>query len=634
MKKKNHSDMVQSRLALNANGLANWKYDPMVARIELCRLIARLDLPLGIGENQAWTDYIKNAHNPLFKSVSRQTTTRDMSKLYDEQREMLMKHALPDASSVSLTSDIWSGNAKEDYISVVCHYVNKEWEIEKKVIGFRLIDCKHTGENIADSIATVVEEFGLSDKVFAVTLDNASANSKAYDILGPVLFGYMGSYPTPTREDPNKVKYFLVHQRCATHIINLIVKDGLAVCKSWLDDLRTAINFLNSSNTRIALFKSFCIARGMTPRKFGLDMDVRWNSTYLMLEHLLPYKDVFTVFINSNYGSELLTNNHWYVAEHMFKFLKVFYESTVILSGVYYPTAPLALHQMIDIAEHLKSAENNEHFKHVARPMKMKFLKYWDNIPLLYCFATILDPRGKMKGFLATLDLLGKATGSDYSLCYGDVKDELTRLFGKYQERYGSGTARPQRPVVPVPGSGNRWGRIFDRSSSFSTPSTSSAAVNELTAYLDSDSVPWGDPNFDILLWWRDHKQSYPILSIMARDIMAVPVSTVSSESCFSLTGRILEERRRRLLPEHVEMLTCIKDWDQARRKAQHTVVDKELVELFKNMELGDPVTEDEDTGTGSGSGRGSVGVTGSTATGTSSGRGGSSGTSLGRGGS
>jgi hypothetical protein len=132
MKKKNHSDMVQSRLALNANGLANWKYDPMVARIELCRLIARLDLPLGIGENQAWTDYIKNAHNPLFKSVSRQTTTRDMSKLYDEQREMLMKRALPDASSVSLTSDIWSGNAKEDYISVVCHYVNKEWEIEKK----------------------------------------------------------------------------------------------------------------------------------------------------------------------------------------------------------------------------------------------------------------------------------------------------------------------------------------------------------------------------------------------------------------------------------------------------------------------------------------------------------------------
>jgi hypothetical protein len=132
MQQQNHSDMVQDKLALNANCLANWKYDPMIARIELCRLIARLDLALGIGETQAWSDYIRNAHNPLFKGVSRKTTTRDMAKLFDEQRAMLLNIDFPAASSVSLTSDIWSGNAKEDYISVVCHYVNKEWEIEKK----------------------------------------------------------------------------------------------------------------------------------------------------------------------------------------------------------------------------------------------------------------------------------------------------------------------------------------------------------------------------------------------------------------------------------------------------------------------------------------------------------------------
>jgi hypothetical protein len=55
-----------------------------------------------------------------------------MAKLHEEQRAMLMTNDLPAASSVSLTFDIWFGNAKEDYISVVCHYVNKEWEIEKK----------------------------------------------------------------------------------------------------------------------------------------------------------------------------------------------------------------------------------------------------------------------------------------------------------------------------------------------------------------------------------------------------------------------------------------------------------------------------------------------------------------------
>jgi hypothetical protein len=95
--------------------------------------------------------------------------------------------------------------------------------------------------------------------------------------------------------------------------------------------------------------------------------------------------------------------------------------------------------------------------------MKMKLLKYWDEIPMFYSFATILDLRGKMKGFKCTLDLLGNALGSDYSLCYGDVKDELTRLFSKYREKYGSsaGTTRAQRPGVPLVGSGNRWGRIL-----------------------------------------------------------------------------------------------------------------------------------------------------------------------------
>ena len=51
--KHDNDKRVQSRLALNANGLHNWVYDPATARIELCRLIARLDLPLGIGETQA-----------------------------------------------------------------------------------------------------------------------------------------------------------------------------------------------------------------------------------------------------------------------------------------------------------------------------------------------------------------------------------------------------------------------------------------------------------------------------------------------------------------------------------------------------------------------------------------------------
>jgi hypothetical protein len=129
--------------------LHNWVNDASRARNELCRLIARLDLPLGVGDTQAWEDYIKIAHNPRFQKVSRQTTTRDMHKLFADQRALLV-HSLTSCSSVYLTSDIWPGNAKEDYISVVAHYIGADWELHKKVIDFRLIEASHTSENIAE----------------------------------------------------------------------------------------------------------------------------------------------------------------------------------------------------------------------------------------------------------------------------------------------------------------------------------------------------------------------------------------------------------------------------------------------------------------------------------------------------
>jgi hypothetical protein len=242
--------------------------------------------------------------------------------------------------------------------------------------------------------------------------------------------------------------------------------------------------------------------------------------------------------------------------------------------------------------------------------MKLKFLKYWEKIPLIYSYAFILDPRAKMKGFYNVLDLLGKATGCSYSLYYGEVKDEMFKMFGKYEDKFGA--ARSQRPAVPSAHAGKReqaWGRIFggpgDSPACSPTSSSTPSAVSELSAYLDSDPVTCYEESFDILLWWRDHKLTYRILSIMARDIMSVPVSTVSSESCFSCTSRILEDRRRRLLPEHVEMLTCIKDWELGATREQHTPEDIDLVDAFKNLYL-DEQGQAQGSGSGSGNGSGS----------------------------
>ena len=92
--------------------------------------------------------------------------------------------------------------------------------MQKRVIGFRLIEVKHSGENITDRIASLIEEFGFIDKIFAVTLDNASSNAKVMETLTLMFFGYLDSDPAPTPSD------CLVHQHFACHIINFIVKSG------------------------------------------------------------------------------------------------------------------------------------------------------------------------------------------------------------------------------------------------------------------------------------------------------------------------------------------------------------------------------------------------------------------------
>jgi hypothetical protein len=260
-----------------------------------------------------------------------------------------VKELLNAASCVCLTSDIWSNNAKEDYLSVVFHFVTDDWELEKRVVSMRLIDCSHTGSNIVERILQVISEYDMTSKVFSITLDNTSTNVCSLTQLVPQVVPYV-TYSLAASG--------LLHQHCACHIINLIVKCGLKRIKDKLEDLRRAISWLNSSNQRIASFKSFCIAHRVRPRKFGLDMDVRWNSPYLMLKHLVPYKNTFSVYISANYqvaGESLLTKGHWYVAKHILNFLGLFYLSIVSIFGVYYPTSPLMMHAIIEIVDHLST---------------------------------------------------------------------------------------------------------------------------------------------------------------------------------------------------------------------------------------------------------------------------------------
>jgi len=69
------------------------------------------------------------------------------------------------------------------------------------------------------------------------------------------------------------------------------------------------------------------------------------------------------------------------------------------------------------------------------------------------------------------------------------------------------------------------------------------------------------DENFEILTWWKTNSNKYPMLLAMAHNVLAIPLSTVSSESAFTLGGRILSDNRSSMTPHTLEALVCCKGW-------------------------------------------------------------------------
>ncbi|CAL5350038.1 unnamed protein product [Camellia sinensis] len=72
------------------------------------------------------------------------------------------------------------------------------------------------------------------------------------------------------------------------------------------------------------------------------------------------------------------------------------------------------------------------------------------------------------------------------------------------------------------------------------------------------------EEKFDILGWWKVNSSKYRVLSQVARDVLAIPVCTVASESTFSTGGRILDPFRSSLSPMMVEALICTQNWLQS----------------------------------------------------------------------
>ena len=65
----------------------------------------------------------------------------------------------------------------------------------------------------------------------------------------------------------------------------------------------------------------------------------------------------------------------------------------------------------------------------------------------------------------------------------------------------------------------------------------------------------------DILEWWKNKQETYPILSIMARKWLAIPATTGSIERNFNTSGNIITKQRNRLSGKRIKELLLLKSW-------------------------------------------------------------------------
>jgi hypothetical protein len=226
---------------------------------------------------------------PTFSCIGRQTIRNDCVGMYDRMKQTLESELQGLDSRICFTSDLWTSNQKLGYICLTAHYVDPNFALHKKIISFKAVKYPHSGLAIEEAITRCMTEYGIKEKMFTITLDNASNNKTACDLL-------QESGKSDMLFDGQHLRV-----RCCAHILNILVQDGLTIADATIEIIRDLIRHINSSPRRIQAFNEIAEREGLA-KKAGLVLDIpnRWNSTHAMIIEAVKYKIVLKRYAASN----------------------------------------------------------------------------------------------------------------------------------------------------------------------------------------------------------------------------------------------------------------------------------------------------------------------------------------------
>jgi hypothetical protein len=262
-----------------------------------------------------------------------------------------------------------------------------------------------------------------------IIVDNASANDTA--------IGYLRRHLSKTNLASGKY----LHMRCATHIVNLIVHDGLKEVDQSVRCARAAVKYIMNVDSRMVKFKDIVEEEKLINKPhLKPDIPTRWNSTYIMLQSAIVYEKVFIKLVDEDISYVIDLSKEkggcghpdeidWQNARKMTEFLEHFHDLIVRVSTTIHITTHTLFHEIREVHLMIQSWVNSTDSLQSAVGIKMKekFDKYWglwhtsddhdmemekgrgkgkgkgkekENINLLIFIAGCLDPRYKLSLYM------------------------------------------------------------------------------------------------------------------------------------------------------------------------------------------------------------------------------------------
>lgn len=549
---------------------------------QFAKMVAVENLPFDFGERVGFIEFCRSALNPAACSISGETVTHTLYNIYRKKKRSLVKFFKDYKGCISICADIWSNHWQTcSYLGVSCHFIDDGWVMQKRVLAFRVLDESHTADDIYRMMKTIFEEFSIEHKIFTIGFDNVLNSTDFVPQLNALCDPRFGG------------RFF--HQRCACHVLNLCAQNGLEVLRSHVKPVTDALNYLWKHHRAMKSWIEFCKSNGKLPIQFPRDIPMNWTLTYELLSKSYEYKDLLVTFMHYNTTDIILYPEHWDPCNKICWLLQVFNDAYKALSNIYYPTAHSFFVEALNVVGALSEHENDELLSSCVAVMKAKWLEYYRNIPVIYMIALCFDPRCKLNGlldFLTSYYQCLRLNDVQVVSVYDDVKDLFYQLHNEYLRLYSALLQTVvQTPENVYQGLGHELLSI--RMKRQRALCSSSTCISEIDDYLETSFEFLEKGEFNIQEWWRIHEKRFPVLAVIAKEILGMPVSGVVVEQECSTRENVLDERRSVMVPTMAEVQVCVGDWIKARRRQQEMDHPSGIFDFFEDND--DQTTSEDD---------------------------------------